>query len=571
MFRRTIALSAFLLLALYAFAQGLAVSSPEDSLAKMSELERKTLTLDIAVSNYYELAAMASSYGLSTEGTSEALRSRIYQYLKLSPPENPTPASSMTIESASAFESFTLEGSKDRFIRLTGPITMSIKTDDGFSHKVTADEITFNRDKNVVQARGNVVYVRTGEGRSDEFTGSSIVVDLGSYSGVFLDGAYDLDPTASVQRSLSFHFEKLIRRSSALSMLENAIVTGCDEVPPHYHIRARKVWLFENGDWALSGATLYLGVVPVLWLPFFYYPSDEILFHPVVGYRSREGAFLQTTTYFLGEKKKDSTTSSSLSLFSQQSTGGEKEVSGIFIRRLQSTGKGTGTTNTSPAAANPSASSATAGGNSATAGTTLKLLADIYSALGVYIGVAGNLPDRKSGSLDFSLGFGLSRSLFLESTGYYSPFDSANSNASVWNSSNFLGFDLPLRFGLTASYAYKKTSGPLRLSISFDLPLYSDPYFEQDFYQRNESSGILSALDANTTTVSKRSTMTQNLQSTLSWTAPNSKGKSLLENATVFKTVRPDGLEIEIAADDRTHDSAKTASRRRPPARFLLS
>ena len=519
MFRRILALCALLILAYSAFAQAEGTQTSSDPLASMSELERKTLSLDIAVSNYYELKAMAGRYGLSVDGTSDELRGRIYQFLKLSPPANPAPASSVTIESASTFEYFTLDGSSDRMIKLSGPVSMSVTTDDGFSHKVTADEIIFDRDTNIIQAKGNVVYLREGGGRSDTFSGSTITVDLGSYSGVFLDGAYNLDPTAATKRTLSFHFEKLTRRGSDLTMLDQAIVTGCDEVPPHYRIKAKKVWLFENGDWALSGATLYLGVVPVIWLPFFYYPSDEIIFHPVIGYRSREGAFAQTTTYLIGEKNKTTDTSSSLSLFNQQSATGSKEISGIFIQRLQS----------------KAGAAAGSGESNAGSGASLKLLADIYSALGAYLGVAGNTPETKSGKLDYSFGLGVSRSLFLESSGYYSPFDYANSNVSAWNASNFLGFDLPFRFGLGVSYSYKKTSGPLRFSIAVESPLFSDPYFEQDFMQRNESSGVLSAMDANTTAIVKRSSMTQSFQSNLTWTPPKANSSALLENASISK------------------------------------
>ncbi|HWP67968.1 MAG TPA: hypothetical protein VN437_01620, partial [Rectinemataceae bacterium] len=415
MFRRISAICIFLILAGAAFAQAAGPVQPEaqaassgsgttsqDYLSSLSEIERKTLSLDIAISNYYELKAMAVKYGLSSVGTSAELRTRLYEYFKLSPPEKTGGEASVTIESASSFEYFTLEGSSDSLIRLGGPITLSIATNDGFKHKVTADEILFDRDKNIVQAKGHVFYVREGAGRSDEFSGSTILIDLNSYAGIFLDGTYNLEPNATIQRALSFQFGKLTRHGADLSILEKADVTACDENPPHYHIRAKKVWLFENGDWALSGATLYLGVVPVLWLPFFYYPSDELIFHPVFGYRSREGAFVQTTTYLFGEKQSGTSTSSSLSLFSQGGEGA-KEISGIFIKRKQ-------TDTSSPK-----------GGNSGktTQGAVLKLLADIYSSLGAYVAVAGNLPQTKSGgTLDFSLGFALSRSLFLQTNGY---------------------------------------------------------------------------------------------------------------------------------------------------------
>ena len=525
MSRRIAALCCFFLIAASAFAQ-----TAESVLSSMSDLERRTLALDIAVSTYYELRDRAAAYGLSAEGSSDELRARIYAFLGIAPPAAPAPASSVTIESASSLEYFTLDGSSEKVIRLTGPITMSVRTEDGFVHKVSADRIDFNRDRNIVEASGKVTYIREGAGRSDEFTGSTILVDLNSYAGIFLDGAYNLEPTATLQRSLSFKFEKLTRRGPELSILERARVTACDDPQPHYHIRAKKVWLFENGDWALSGATLYIGIVPVLWFPFFYYPSDEVLFHPVIGYRSREGAFAQTTTYLLGERPKDTKTSSSLSLFSQQASGGTAERSGIFIRHIQKeSAEGQVDLSAQPGATAQTASSPLP------AGTSLKLLADIYSALGVYLGLQGSYPATKSSSLSFSLGVGLSRSLFLESTGYYSPFDYANGYASVWNSSNFLGVELPARFGLSLSYSYKKTTPPLRYGITIDLPLYSDPYFEQDFHQRAESASILSSFDGNTTAVSKRTAMTQSLLATANWAAQGTQRNPLLASAALSK------------------------------------
>jgi len=498
-----------------------AVTVSESLLASFSDIERKTLALDIAVSNYYELKAMAAKYNLSQEGSSEELRSRLYEYFKLSPPVNSGGEASVTIESASSLEYFTLDGSSDSLIKLGGPITLSIKTSDGFSHKVTADEILFDRNKNIVQAKGHVIYRREGLGRSDEFSGSTIIIDLNSYAGVFLDGAYNLEPTAAIQRTLSFQFEKMTRHGPDLTIMEQANVTACDEIPPHYHIRARKVWLFENGDWALSGATLYLGVVPVLWLPFFYYPSDELLFHPVFGYRSREGAFVQSTTYLIGDKPRTSSSSSSLSLFNQREEG-IKEISGVFIKRRQ--------TDATSQADNGQ------GKGKLVQTASLKILADIYSSLGAYIAIAGDLPQPKSGgTLDFSLGLALSRSLFLQTNGFYSPFDYSTNYTTYWNTSNFLGVDLPLRFGITASLKLQKSVERLRYSVNLDFPLYSDPFFEQDFNQRNESTALLSALDTNTTTIAKRSTMTQSLQSSLLWTAPSSAVPAIISNANLSR------------------------------------
>lgn len=519
--RRIAAFGLFLLLTLPLYAQTSGEAPAADPLASMSELERKTMALDIAVSTHYELRELAARRGLSSEGTSEELRARLYDFFGLKPPAPPVGASSVTVERASGIEYFSLDDSEDRFIKFYGPITMTVRGAEGFVHKVSADTILFNKDKNIIEAEGNVHYSRQGNGRNDEFSGSSLLVDLNSYSGFFLDGSYNLEPASSSQRAVSFRFEKLTRRGEDLAGFERATVTACDETPPHYYIKARKVWIFENGDWALSGATLYIGVVPVLWLPFFYYPSDEIIFHPVIGYRSREGAFLQTTFYLLGEQKKETRVSSSLSLFDRQASqegGITKEVSGIFIRRVQSgAAGGEGEKKEKGEAA------------------TLKLLADIYSSLGLHVGLAGKFPEAAWGKIDFSLGLGLSRSLFLESSGYYSPFDAAAGNVSVWNGSNFMGLDMPFRFGLSANYAYSKSSGPLSYSFALEFPLYSDPYFEKDFYQRGESHNFLSMFETDKTALAMRSAMTQSLRSSLAWALPAASAPSFLEKIDVSR------------------------------------
>lgn len=489
--------------------------SPDKGAAEvssMSALERSTLSLDIAVSTYYELKAWAASKGLPVDGTASELRARLYSYYGLQAPSATAPSSGLSVESASSFQYFTMEEG-DRVVSFQGPVVLTMRTEDGFTHKIQADKVVFDRDKNLVKATGGVVYQRSGAGRQDEFRGETIIVDLASYTGVFVDGTYDMAPSGNGQRSISFDFERLARRSEDLTVLEDARITACDAEPPHYHIKAKKVWLFGNGDWALSSATLYVGSVPVLWLPFFYYPSDELIFHPVIGYRSREGAYVQTTTYLLGERKKDEGSSSSSSLSLLESSGGAKKRSGVFLRRIPSQD---GTTESAQK-------------------DRLALMADIYSALGVYLGLSGHFETKVLSGLDFTLSAAESRSLFLESNGYYSPFDYANSYGSTWNSSNFLGTSLPFRFGIDLTYKRSLNIAGGKASVSLAFPLYSDPYYLQDFSRRAESSSILSAFSGNTTTVSKTSSLTQSLSSSLNWSAGGTERAKLLSSVNLSK------------------------------------
>jgi lipopolysaccharide assembly outer membrane protein LptD (OstA) len=523
----------FLLLACGAFAQTVAdpplPGNPGDPagariLSELSPLERKTLAFDIAISTWYELRDMSLRFGLPAEGPSEGLQDALYRFFGLTPPQPKGGASAVTIETASGVEYFTMDETSDKLLKLTGPLQVNIVTRDDIRHSLEAESILINSKTNQIVAEGKVRYRRDAAGRSDEFTGASITIDLDSFSGIFMDGAYNLEPADAAQRTMTFRFESLAKRDSRISMLENATVTACDEPEPHYHIKAKKVWLLENGDWALSGATLLIGDIPVLWLPFFYYPSDEILFHPVFGFRAREGAYVQTTTYLTGEKQKEKDSSSSLSLFGQYDDRSATKRSGIFLTRT-----GTASDEARAEGQNPPAAKTPAGTEQ------LRLLVDLYSSLGFFAGLAGTFPHSEGGSLDFSVGLGASRSLFLQANGTYSPWDYYSGYESVWNASSLAGLELPFRYGASLAWTWKNQGSPLRISASIEAPVYSDPFFEQDFYLRAESTNLLSSLEGNKDSIAKRSIMTQNFKSSLSWSQTPGKGLAFLESLNVSK------------------------------------
>ena len=71
-----------------------------------------------------------------------------------------------------------------------------------------------------------------------------------------------------------------------------------------------------------------------------------------------------------------------------------------------------------------------------------------------------------------------------------------------WDKSNFLGLQLPFRYAGNLDIGI---SNPFRLSLS--MPFYSDPYFNSDFSNRQESMDWISLLTSNSnvddTTVSE--------------------------------------------------------------------
>jgi hypothetical protein len=449
------------------------------------DLASKTLRFRIASATFYELRDLATEYGLSAEGGAEELRTRLYEHFGFDPVPKTSGDVSMSIEQAANAEYFTLEnGTKE--IRLQGPLEIRFVDSQGTVHRIKAQYVVYNRDTKEIKATGDVEYTRESASKTDTYKGQSIAVNLDDYSGVFVDGSFNMEPTSTESRTLIVHFGSLISRSEDILTLADGSLTACDAIDPHYILKAKKLWLFGSGDWAVSNATLYVGKMPVMWLPFFYYPSKASMFHPVVGYRSRTGGFVQTTTYLSGKQGTDVQKSSALSI-----TQGSLGSFGTYISRTQ------------PSQENSEQPS-------------IAVLADIYSSLGIFAGFRGKAADSSPINLSWLLGAGVSRSIFLESTGYYSPFDAAGDYASVWNRWYLGSIDLPTRIVADLEASSKKNVSGLKWQVS--LPFYSDPFIEQDFLDRSESYDFFSIIGSSSTSdVSQRSSFTDKANLSWSW------------------------------------------------------
>ena len=459
-----------------------------------TDLVRQTLALDISTASFYELADWLASLGLDDAGSISELRSRLYEHYGVKAPDAAATGKTITIERAASAEYFTVEGQDGAVIRVSGGVVLTVRDgDSGETQRLEADEIVYDKERNAVSARGHVRYTRTTSTSSEEFSGQTLNVDLDDWSGVFLDGKLRRSGSASPDsgssagsaaapaaasdtakdRGFSFEADTILKRSGDLLVLDNGIVTACDAEAPHFSIRAKRLWLLGPNEWAIADAVLSMGEVPLIWIPFFFYPGEELVFHPVLGFRAREGRFLQTTTYLIGSKPKS--TGSSILSIAQGESSGKKQLRGVFLKPVEG------------AAPNDT-------------GASLKLLADVYSSLGACVGVIGNFP--KAGpfeGLKFDVEAGVSRSIFSTATTTgYSPYAAAGDWASVWNESSFLSSTLPLRFAFNLSTTLKTGFG----NVSVALPLYSDRYFTDDFGNRSEDMDWIGISEDSTTTTS---------------------------------------------------------------------
>ena len=420
---------------------------------KVSELDY--IEMDIRTASLMELAAWCRELGLAEGGSREELALRLLRHYEIDPAGTALAEQRIiTIESAKTTEYFTLETVDEEYARLKGDVIVSLK-DGNAVHRIKAMEILYNRTRNVMTATGNVEYIKEEGDSRESFKGESITVNLDNWSSIFMDGASEKSK-AGTGSAYRFAGTIISRNDEKVTVLTNAEITNAGNEESYWSLNASKLWLLPGNDWAILNAVLKIGNIPVLYLPAFYYPADEIVFHPVLGVRTREGTFLQTTTYILGQPKAGSMAENSLTrIFGGASDEAGRKREGVFIRRTDEK-----TTNVSD--------------------TTFKLMLDAYTNMGFYLGTELGLP-RKGvlGETKFEAGVGFTRDVY-DSGSWHTPLYNGES---YWNTdSDFFGLASALRFRI-------KTNGSIRHqygSFQWDLPYYSDPYVDRDFTRRSE-------------------------------------------------------------------------------------
>ena len=218
------------------------------------------------------------------------------------------------IESAQKSEYKKDEETDSDTIVLTGDVKVSV-TSGGKTTTITADKINYNRSNEMIYAEGNVSLEQSSGGSSggETVTADSLLFNTATLEGIFDNGramqtssdALNL-PSGS---KLIVASEMFGRDSGGTIAFKSGNLTFCDDENPHWRIKATRIWLLPGGEFAFLNAVLYVGRIPLLYLPAFYYPKDELIFNPSFGYKSRTGYFFNTTTYLYGRKSASSSSS----------------------------------------------------------------------------------------------------------------------------------------------------------------------------------------------------------------------------------------------------------------------
>ena len=465
------------------------------------------IEMDIKTSTLVELAAWCRELGLSEGGSREELASRLLSYYGLTPgsPALKEPKI-ITIESAKTTEYFTIEAVDEEYARLKGDVIVSLK-DGEATHRIRAWEILYNRTRNVITASGDVEYIKVEGDTTETFKGDSITVNLDNWSGIFLDGGVTLSGSegASVYR---FSGTVISRDDEEVTVLSKATITNPANEDALWSISASRLWLLPGNDFAVLNAVLKVGNIPVFWFPAFFYPSDEIIFHPVLGYRSREGTFLQTTTYILGRPKTSLVSENSITkIFGGSDETMEKKREGVFLR---TTGQKRRDENE----------------------IQLKLMLDGYVNMGGYLGSDLNLPAKGAFRETLvSAGFGLTRDIYPLSTGN-TPFRKYD-GVSDWNRGGFFSRDVPFRFRFNTIGGTQFNFG----SFSWSLPYYSDPFVDRDFINNRSELVDLLAMAKEGITKKEEETSSDDFINSFEWSLRGSLTPSVTKLSPYISSI----------------------------------
>ncbi|MBQ0166790.1 MAG: LPS-assembly protein LptD [Treponema sp.] len=391
-----------------------------------------------------------------------------------------TSSSVVKIESANRTDYVKDAETADELICFTGNVILNVTKNDQVID-IQADSVIYNRTRSSLYAEGNIIFSRSKKGSaSEELTAQTLLFNIDTLEGVFDQGRVMQEQSDSINlpsgSSLFVASSLFGRDNSGTVAFDTGTLTFCDDPDPHWQIKATRIWLLPGNEFSFFNAVLYVGHLPVMYFPFFYYPKDEMLFNPVFSYDARRGYSFQTTTYIIGRKPlPEGNDDDGLFSFMRTTQLKKQEREGLFLKNLEEND--------------------TMGSNS------LKVMADVYSNLGVMAGIEGAFkPAAVVSDIAFKSYFGFSNTLFPSGERYttFSPSTAQQYTDSAW----LLGREIPFRF--YGDLTLKIAKSPFSLNLT--LPVYSDIYFTGDFLNRSESMDWINYLLENPVMISDSDT-----------------------------------------------------------------
>ena len=197
---------------------------PEPPQSRLSARERQRIEMEIKTSTLGELAVWCRTLGLPESGTREELSGRIRAYYVMPEPSARAEDNQkiLTIESAQTTEYFTIGIINEDYARLRGDVSITLKDGEAI-HSIKAEDILFNRTRNILTARGGVEYKKIDGSNTEIFKGENITVNIDNWASTFLDGNTSMESDGT---SYLFSGRVISRTDQDVTVLRKAKISS---------------------------------------------------------------------------------------------------------------------------------------------------------------------------------------------------------------------------------------------------------------------------------------------------------------------------------------------------------
>ncbi len=261
------------------------------------------LALRIESASDEELMEMARLRGISGDDPLD-LRDALYAYHAIEhsriPSEDEESSYRLEITQARTMDS----DAESSLVTLTGDVIVSFVGEGTQRPKqLKAQNVLIDLAHTVLTASGSVLFEDKGADAALQSIEGSIVTFDWSDETLTISGA-----TTKSERENSENEEVSIYTSGSLITYqgtEGGIFyhdgqIGTRAENPLSSIRAERLSFLPGGDLMVHDAALYLGRVPVFWTPFFFFPGNQMVGNPAIGFTSDRGMFVSTTWELYG-------------------------------------------------------------------------------------------------------------------------------------------------------------------------------------------------------------------------------------------------------------------------------
>ncbi len=280
------------------------------------------------------LNSMASSRGISTDGSESEIKSRLYAYYGYEE-ASVTPSSSSDGEDDGKSYTLTIKNaetvtSSEGVVTLKGNVSIDFNFSDEAVKTLTASTVIVDSSKAVLTAIGGALYTDSASDAAiKEIEADILTVKWEKMDILLTGGSTTSERENSEKKKVTFSTtgERLSYLSEGAVIFDEGYITSNPKTA-YSSISASSILILPGEDMFLSSATFNIGRVPIFYLPFFFFPGSRILGNPSFGFSSDKGAFVNTTFELIGSYPKIESTEEDSSFSSLlKSTQGEGNVS----------------------------------------------------------------------------------------------------------------------------------------------------------------------------------------------------------------------------------------------------